>query len=134
MKRDIAERMAATKICEDLTVKQAKAVIQEFLAQLAQCPVCDGTGEFIFGRDVEIDTKDHMGRPLGDRERRIEKGTTSSCPRCGGEKVDPEFVVWHCVHGDREMDCRHYKNGGNGSHKDHAECGHRVMLPLEVAG
>jgi hypothetical protein len=130
VKRDTAERLAAT-IVPGVSVEDAQAIIQEFLTQLARCPVCDGTGMFTFASDVKIDARDPTGHPLVDA--RVDKGTTTSCPCCGGEKWDPEFVAWHCFRGDRNSDCQHDKNGDKGRREPHANCGYRVMLPLVAA-
>jgi hypothetical protein len=126
MKQDTAERLAATAV-KGLSVEDAKAVIQAFLSHIKLCLVCDGTGEFTFSSEIEIAT---MNDPAQLEDRRIAAGTIVKCPKCGGEGTDPEFVSWSCRHGDRSYDCRHYKDGGSGSNKDHVDCGYRITLKL----
>ncbi len=136
MKRDTAERVAAAEV-EGVTLDQAQSIIHKFLAQIALCPVCDGSGWFIFGRDVRIETKDEHGDPTD--ERRIMAGTVGSCPRCGSSdpnesgKGDPDFVTWHCVKGDQDTYCRSDRAGAEDRRNGHADCGFRVMLPYEEA-
>ncbi len=108
-----------------MTVEQAQAIIQEFLTQLARCPVCDGSGTVTFGQSAAVDMTDTRGQPA---DRFIPAGTSGTCPYCDG-KGDPEFVVWSCVHENDGQDCRPYKNGGSGGHEDHADCGYRITLP-----
>jgi hypothetical protein len=89
--------------------------------------MCDSAGTFTFSRDVEIETKDEFNRGHG---RVIAAGTTAVCPHCNGEKVDLDFVGWHCLSGDVAANCRTLKNMENGHSEVHAACGYRVMLPL----
>ena len=98
MKRENAERLAASG--EEVTLEQAKAVIQEFLTQLARCQVCDNSGKFTFGHETTIaqDVK-RFGGYLSE-ERTVSEGMTSACPACGDGSGDPVFVKWHCFRGE----------------------------------
>jgi hypothetical protein len=134
MKRDLAERIAATTV-EGVTFDQAREIIGAFLTEIARCPVCDGSGEITFARDVQISTTE-PGRASGDGRRYIEKGTVGSCPLCGSTEPsesargDPEFVAWHCEQGDSNRDC--WNDREHPDRRDsHVSCGLRVMLPLE---
>jgi len=124
MKRDMAERMAATAV--DGVSVPAGAVIREFLTQLARCPACDGSGTFTFPKDLEVEVKDRHGSHEGSY---VPSGATSVCPLCMGEKHDPAFVAWHCVQGRDDRDCRHDWNNAE-ERNGHAACGWKVMLPL----
>ena len=135
MKREIAERIAATMV-EGVTVGQAREIIGSFLTEIARCPVCDGSGEITFARDVQIATTE-PGRSPGDGGRFIQQGTTGTCPLCGSiepnetGRGDPEFVFWYCEKGDSNRNCW-IDRDRDGEHRNgHAACGLRVMLPLE---
>lgn len=132
MKRDIAERFAATAV-HGLSLDDARRVVGEFLISLARCSTCGGAGEFTFGRDVEIRVDD-PNRSGGER-RVIPTGTQAPCPACRGtEKAeaagDPDYVAWHCAVGERDGDCRDDRGRHQDRSKPHLECGWRVMLPL----
>jgi hypothetical protein len=131
MKQDIAERFAATAI-EGITVEQARQIIGEFLTQIVRCPVCDGSGEIQFGRDVVLPVRGDYGR--SESEQYFPAGTVGKCPRCGGGdedgggRFDPEYVAWHCVQGSDDRECCRQKG-----HNGHADCGWRITLPLPEA-
>lgn len=127
VKPETAQRLAATAT-EGLTTAQARAVILEYLAQLARCPVCDNTGRFTYDREVPVNLSD---RPHGMPESSyITPGATSPCPRCLDGHGDPEFVAWHCWHDRMERDCRHAQQGGSGVDGDHERCGYRIVLAI----
>jgi hypothetical protein len=62
----------------------------------------------------------------------IRAGSLVACPRCGGRdekgrlRHDPEFVGWFCAVG--QFDPCSQRNTPNAKH---AECGYRIMLPLD---
>lgn len=135
MKRDIAERIAATSV-EDFTVEKVRTVIAAFLSELARCPLCNGDQTFTFPRDVWIDTVDNYGRPLGGTGRYIKAGTVASCPLCGDDRDyprvngDPEHVAWHCELGESDRQCLSDKDADKSERREvHAKCGWRIMLP-----
>jgi hypothetical protein len=136
MKRDTAERLAATQV-EGLTVDDARKVIAVFLRELARCPVCDGSGSFVFGRDVVVETTEDDGR-RGRAEQYVAAGTAGSCPCCGSRdpeasgKGDPEWVAWHCVQGERDETCRRDSKEHEERRNGHAACGWRVLLPADT--
>lgn len=132
MKREIAERLAATAV-EGVTVKDAQTIIETFLTELASCPVCDGSGRTTFVHGVDIAAAEQSGKQLGIVN--VLPGTEGSCPRCGSYKAednghgDPEFVAWHCAHDKTKSDCRKMQTADqNGERAKHAACGFRVVL------
>lgn len=138
MDRDLALRIAAT-VDDGITVEQAKRIVGEFLAQLARCPVCDGSGVTTFGQDVEVDVRTHANRRVTDADRFISAGTTGSCPRCGSVdpeasgQGDPAWVAWHCVAGDDDQQCERDRQSDRAEQRDgHTGCGWRLMLPYET--
>jgi hypothetical protein len=140
MKRDIAERLAATAV-DGVTVDQARTIIETFLTQIARCPVCDGSGRIVYGREMVIETRaGDFNAAVLDGGRRIPKGTAGSCPRCGSSepeengKGDPEWVAWHCAKGDGDEFCRSDRTGDDGRRVGHAECGFQVMFPYAPVG
>lgn len=131
MKRDIAERFAATAV-DGLSLDDARNVVREFLRCLVLCPVCAGSGEFIFGRDVELRLDDVYAR---DQLHRILAGTAGPCPMCRGREEneavgDPEYVAWHCVQGNGDDRCASDRTQEEDRRQQHQSCGWRVMLPL----
>jgi len=131
MRRDIAERIAATTV-EGVTVEDARTIIGAFLDQLALCAVCGGSGRFTFGRNVAIPMRAKPGGNLPDFERVIEAGTEGPCPRCGSESLDehaagdPGYVAWHCTLKASDTACHQARRDGGG----HDDCGPRIVLPL----
>jgi len=109
-----ALRLAITAT-EGVSVGQATVLVQEYLSQLARCPMCQGEHGFTFKRDIEID------------QARIVAGTSGMCPYCADGAGDPDYVVWHCARGDFEEKCR---RGDRRS--DHLECGWRILIPLDL--
>lgn len=126
MKRDIAERLAATKICDDVTVEQTRAIIREFLTELARCPVCDSSGEFTYRRDVQV----QITEARGPAHVTVKAGTPAVCPLCAGSQYDPTYVVWHCKKAETESPCR---RDDRCPREGHEECGDHLILPLEEA-
>lgn len=134
MKRDIAERFAATAV-DRLSLDEARKVVEEFLLSLARCSMCGGSGEFTFGRDVRFQVVDPF-RSQAKEERVIPDGTRTPCPACRGSEGneapgDPEFVAWHCLSGDRDDDCHAMKRRADDLGDSHASCGWRIVLPLQ---
>jgi hypothetical protein len=129
-----AERFAASKF-EGVTVDQVRGVIREFLAHLAVCPVCNGTGEITFARSVELRVEELPGVGRA-RERYVEAGSVATCPACVGDdepgaaRYDAEHVAWHCTKGDGERECEKAQTDEKGR-AEHADCGYRIMLPTE---
>ncbi len=136
MKRDIAERLAST-VVDGVAFADAQQIIATFLTQLARCPVCDGSGTFAFGRDVTMTVSDrHLGKNMSGQ---VTAGTMGLCPRCGSDdenasgKGDPDYVAWHCYHGDRDSECRFSReeSGHKERRNGHSKCGWRIFLPYE---
>lgn len=130
VKREIAEKIAAAEVNE-IAFADAQIIIDRFLDEVTACVVCGGTKTFTFGREVEISTVDSHNY---DAKRFIPEGSTGPCPLCGDLGKDPEFYVWHCIHGDNDRDCQHGQSAGNGERKRHADCGYRIMLRPKVPG
>jgi hypothetical protein len=127
MKMALAERLSVTAT-EKVTVDQGRAVIREFLVQLAQCPLCDGTGRYTFDREVQVDAKDSHGVEI--RSSYVSAGTVGLCPKCVEGNGDPEFVAWHCTLGKDDHDCRASRERGNGPGEDHDDCGFRLCIRI----
>lgn len=127
MKQEIAARLAATAV-DGITVDQARAIIRAFLVELARCPLCDGSGRYVFRRAVT------NGKRATHDSVLVPAGTSGSCPVCGSEDEepvgDPEYVGWHCLRGEADQHCRHYQSDATERRNGHSACGYRIMLPL----
>jgi DNA-directed RNA polymerase subunit RPC12/RpoP len=137
MKEDVAIRFAAIAE-EGVTSAEARHIISEFLTYLKLCPVCEDSGRFVFNREVEVSAVFRGRHDDGAQLADIGAGTESACPRCGGPdddgtiRGDPSYVAWHCTRGDTEDFCRGDRSGDADRRSPHAECGYRIMLPLNL--
>jgi len=136
VKRDIAERIAATAV-KGVSLDDVQLILSEYLTQLATCSMCGGEGRFTCGRKTEL----ILLNEAGDRceQRFIKQGTTGPCPQCGGPVTadgggtDPDYVAWHCTEGSDDASCHSCQHGDRNAKRAHAKCGFRVMLPFDPA-
>lgn len=130
MNRTDAERLAST-VVDGVTVNETRAIIDEFLRQIARCPVCGDTGRFTFDQPTTVEQPD-PGHPSGSSPLDVVKGYTTDCPRCGPPdegkgRGDPAFVRWCCASDKDGSTCRKAKTAGLDEHRD---CGPRIVLPI----
>jgi hypothetical protein len=129
MKPEIAVRLAGSLVAE-ITTEQAQEIVNEYLAQLARCSACDGTGRFTYGHEITVPIDPRAGEPA---TMAALAGADGDCPRCGGHGSDPEWVAWRCLSGGDERQCK-YEAGRDTLAERHAHCGLRLILPLPKAG
>jgi len=132
MDHDIAIRLAST-VVPSVSVEDTHKIVAEFLTQVAECSMCGGVGKFTAGHGFVYPAPAHLRSRTDSNGISIDQGSEWPCPRCGAfdrdERVgkDPRFIGWHCLVGFKEKDCRLAKDT-----PDHADCGYRIMLPLDL--
>jgi hypothetical protein len=138
MKRDNAEKFAAIA-SEGVTAEQARRIVADFLAQIALCPSCEGSGTITVGRGARFPLSED-GRHSELEHKYVAAGTEMGCPRCSdgkndrGDGHDPSWVHWICNAGDRPLDCKRDQATEDANRREaHADCGWRIILPLEAA-
>lgn len=128
MKREMAERMAATEV-EGVTVEAAQKVVATFLQMLGTCQVCGGTGLFVCPTGAQVTaTFDVDARTRAETVYLV--AGPQQCPQChgvhGSNGGDPEYVRWECLVVGPYTCSLNNKLG-----QEHDRCGLRVMVPWE---
>lgn len=129
MRREIAERLAASKV-PGIDVEQVRLILDEFFSQLAVCSVCGGSGVFTYDRRTTVTVATGNG---GTEPRSIPKGMKLPCPRCvmsGSPRTDPDFVAWVCLDDQTSLSCRNEPRNLE-PEPDHSHCGLRLFLPFD---
>jgi hypothetical protein len=137
MKPETALRLAASAADTEcrVSVDQATAIVKEFLARMALCPACDGSGDLEVGRETERTATLRNG-DQGSHTVRLESGSLGPCPRCGGAHGDPDWVYWVCLVASRYgygLSCDP-RGVPRGQEDRHSQCGWRLALPLDLMG
>lgn len=129
MEPEIALRIAAAE--NDLTTKQAQALISSFITELKRCPLCNGAGSL----DCDEWAVNSILREYMEAGRMRNSSTVSdqmNCPACfdfsnleGSAQtgIHQRNAVWQCSHID-VRDSGSCKPGGEG----HASCGYRIII------
>ncbi len=119
MNKELARGIAQSYLPanDNLNRDQLWEVFNRYLAVLAHCPTCEGSGEFAAPHDLNVD---------GSYDP-IPGGTVMPCPSCQGKGHDPAHTDWHCVLGGEYGACSSFRRQTDEKHQG---CGWRISLPI----